>query len=249
MATLQAAHVEAVLDAQTAAQAALTPFRTPTGNSDMVFQPAHGGALLPEAPIVAIRGGLSADVPVLCGTNLDETTLWGFPEVEDERLLRVATRIFGDGGAEALATYRRSRPDLPPPRLMLAMTTDQMFRIPAIRLAEAHAGNGGRNWSYLFSWPSRAMGGRLGATHALEIPFTFNNLHQPGIDAFLGKGGPDPQPLADVMHDAWIAFVKHGDPGWSPYDTERRSVMEFGEKVDLREDPYGPERELWNGQL
>ncbi len=38
--------------------------------------------------------------------------------------------------------------------------------------------NGGTSHMYLFSWESRASGDRLRATHALEIPFTFNNLER-----------------------------------------------------------------------
>ncbi|MGH0030118.1 MAG: carboxylesterase/lipase family protein [Myxococcota bacterium] len=246
---LRAADVEQVLEAQVATQEHFIrhPRSKKGAAGDMVLQPAVGSAVLPEAPIEAIRAGLSSDVPVLHGTNLDETTLWGYGKVDEARLARFGERFFDARGAEAIETYRKARPDATPEQLVIAMTSDHMFRIPAIRLAEAHAGNGGRNWSYLFTWRSRALGGRLGATHALEIPFAFDNLQQPGIDAFLGKGGPDPQPLADAMHRAWIAFVRDGDPGWDAYDTDTRSVMEFGERVVPHQDPYGAERALWQG--
>ena len=64
---------------------------------------------------------------------------------------------------------------------------------------------------YQFAWRSPQFDGRLGACHALEIPFVFDTL---------GKGtellwGPDPpQPLADAMHAAWVAFASNADPGW-----------------------------------
>ena len=53
---------------------------------------------------------------------------------------------------------------------------------------------------YLFAWESRAFGGRLRATHALEIPFTFDNLDKGGVDALLGEG-PTPQKLAAGVGD------------------------------------------------
>ena len=76
---------------------------------------------------------------MLCGTNLDETTLWGYGRVDEARLHRFAARIFDERADTALATYRRSRPDATPADLVIAMTTDHIFRIPAIRLCEAHA--------------------------------------------------------------------------------------------------------------
>ena len=133
-----------------------------------------------------------------------------------------------------------------------SLTTDHIFRIPAVRLAEAHAGNGGRADQYLFSWESRAFEGRLRSTHALEVPFTFDNLGRMGVDVFLGEG-PDPQPLADAMHAAWTAFIREGTPNgeglpeWTAFDSERRAVMEFGDRVGMLEDPMPRTREVWDG--
>jgi len=251
-ADLLAASVDAILDAQERAQSALEQRerRNPNGLGGLAFQPARVPELLPRPPLDAIRAGLSDDVALLCGTNLDETTLWGLTAFDEPRLQRFAGRYFGDAADEALAAYRRSRPEASRSRIGAAITTDHLFRIPAIRLCEAH---GGPSYHYLFSWASRAFEGQLGATHALEIPFAFNNLRKPGVDAFLGPG-PSPQPLADVMHDAWIAFVRSGDPNttalpeaWPAYDCERRPVMEFGDAIGVRDDPESERRALWNG--
>jgi para-nitrobenzyl esterase len=105
---------------------------------------------------------------------------------------------------------------------------------------------------YLFSWRSRAFGGALGATHALEIPFAWNNLDKPGVAALLGEG-ETPQALADRMHAAWTAFAHGADPNcealpaWEPYGTERRDVMELGDRVGPLADPAAAERALWEG--
>ncbi len=221
------------------------------GIGGMPFLPVVEGSVLPEPPLEALRGGLSRDVRVLVGTNADEMTLFGLPEVDDERLVRIAARYFSDPRA-AIAVYRAEAPAASPRDLSLAMSTDHVFRIPAVRLAEAHTASGGQSWSYLFTWKSRAFGGRLGATHALEIPFAFNTLDRPGIDAMLGPG-PLPSALAERMHGAWIAFAKHGDPAcpetgpWPRYAPPQRSVMEFGERVGVLHDPGGETRALWDG--
>lgn len=252
---LQSADVETVLDAQERLEALFASRQRRSGGapSDMALAPAVGGSALPAPPIDAIREGLSAGVPLLCGTNLDETTLWGYGKVDEARLSRFAARLFGERGEQALEVYRRGRPGAAPHALVVAMTTDQIFRIPAIRLCEAQAARGGAVWSYLFTWASRAFEGRLGATHALEIPFAFNNLHRPGVDTFVGPG-ERPQALADAMHAAWIAFIRGGDPGcdalprsWDRYDADRRVTMELGDVVRPLLDPRGDERVLWDG--
>ena len=99
---------------------------------------------------------------------------------------------------------------------------------------------------YWFCWPSRAFEGRLGATHALEIPFAFDNLDKAGVDVFIGPG-ERPQQVADVMHRGWIDFIRDLDPGWKPYDTLQRATMQFADTSELIYDPDGEERRAWDG--
>ena len=226
---------------------------TGTGIAGMPFQPVVDGRVLPRPPIDAVRAGLSSDVRVLVGTNRDEMTLFPAGAVDEDRLRRIAGRVFADAEA-AVAAYRSEQPHASPEELLTAILTDRFFRIPAVRLAEAQGHSGGTAFQYLFTWESRAFGGRLKATHALEIPFAFNNLGRAGADIFLGPG-PTPQALADAMHAAWIAFIRTGDPScdtvglWPAYDAERRAVMELGDHIGLRVDPYGATRALWDDRL
>ena len=249
VAALQRVPVPELLAAQARLEAAKTGDPATVG---MAFAPVVDGHALPRPPLAAIADGLCRDVAVLVGTNRDEMTLFGVAELDDAALGRFAERTFGALGPRAVETYRAARPDASPGELANAISTDLVFRIPAVRLAEAHANAGGCVWKYLFSWRSRAFGGRLGATHALEIPFAWNNLDKPGVAAMLGEG-PSPQPLADRVHAAWTAFAHDADPNcaelppWRRYDTEQRAVMELGEEIALRDDPGAAERALWDG--
>ena len=65
----------------------------------------------------------------------------------------------------------------------------------------------------------------LGAAHAIEIPFVFDNLAAP--DAQTAIGTEPPADLAAEMHGAWIRFATTGDPGWQPFDASH-PVMTFG---------------------
>ena len=103
----------------------------------------------------------------------------------------------------------------------------------------------GRTHVYEFAWPSPQFDGRLGACHALEIPFVFDTLDAPGSEAM---GGTDaPQELADVVHRAWVDFVTTGDPGWPVYDLDARPVQVFGTLTAVTPDPRGAQRRLWEG--
>ncbi len=131
-----------------------------------------------------------------------------------------------------------------PGDLLAAIQTDWYWRLPAMRLADAHASSPAATFMYEFAWPSPQFEGRLGACHALEIPFVFDTL---------GRGteplwGPDPpQRLADAMHAAWVAFATKGNCGWHKYDLGRRATMRFGLTSEVVDDPRAQERALWEG--
>jgi para-nitrobenzyl esterase len=243
---LQAVPTQAILDAQTKASEHFESGAGVTnrlGTTVAPFYPAHGTPALPQAPLAAISDGLGSEIAVLTGTNTDETTLWGYGKVDAEKLQRIADSL---GAADTLAAYRATRPTANDEDLLIAITTDHMFRIPAVRLAEARAPHTEDTWMYLFNWQSRAFDGKLKATHALEIPFAFNTLSAPGVDAFLGPGA-HPQALADTMHQAWIAFIRDGDPGWARYSPEHRATMVFDDTSEVIIDPATEERTAWEG--
>ena len=243
---LLGADVEDILAAQSAT---ISHFETGAGVQNSLgttvspFYPAHGTELLPESPFDAITRGVGAEVALLTGSNTHETTLWGYGKVDDAKLERIAT---ANGAAATLPVYRNERPEADAHELLIALTSDHMFRIPGIRLVEARLAHTDANWMYLFNWASRAFEGRLKATHALEIPFAFNNMDRAGVDVFIGPG-PVPQYVADTMHKAWVEFIQTGDPGWSRYEPTSRTTMVFDETSATADDPFAAERAAWEG--
>ena len=59
------------------------------------------------------------------------------------------------------------------------------FRMPR---APRRASRPTAAWMYRFTWETPVFGGVLWSTHALEIPFVFDTLDQPGADQFTGDG-------------------------------------------------------------
>jgi len=223
----------------------------------LVFQPVLDGTTLPLPPLDAVKAGSAAGVDLLLGTNRDEMRLYtaldpSVAGLDEAALLAQADAVFGVGAGEAaLAAYRSTRPDGATADLWNAVLTDQVFRGPAARLADAQAATGASTFLYLFAWASSAFDGVLGSCHALEIPFVFNTLGARGADLFTGPRTEAMDALALRLHDAWAAFARTGDPShpglppWPRYDPEGRSTMVLDDTSTVESDPGGAELALW----
>ncbi len=209
----------------------------------MIFEPVVDGDVLPGPPIERVAAGTSAGIDILVGANRDEHRLFLVPTgvadtITDAALAAVVAGYRLPPGA--LDRYRAARPDAVPGVLLADVMTDFFYRLPAVRLAEAHPGT----HLYEFDWTSPAYGGRLGSCHALELPFVFDTLDVPEAEALVGEAPP--QRLADAMHRAWVGFAATGDPGWPAYG-DTRTVRRFGATTETVDDPRGELRELWAG--
>jgi para-nitrobenzyl esterase len=211
------------------------------------WQPVVDGDVIPAPPLDRIAAGVGADISLMIGSNTEEWRLFLVPD-QIERITpeAVAGAVAGYGlpVEAALAAYRAGQPSASPGDLLAAVMTDWYWRIPAIRLADAHAKNGSATHMYEFAWCSPQFNGLLGACHALEIAFVFDTLGN-GTAPLMGTDPP--QQLADTMHAAWVAFATTGDPGWPKYDLDRRATMRFDRTSEVVDDPRSAERTLWAG--
>ena len=217
----------------------------------MPFEPVVDGNLLPARPIDRIAAGDGANVDVLVGNNADEFRFFLVPvgtiNIINEEMLGRAVAAYGLPVAGALATYRAAYKDATPGDLLAAIATDWFYRIPAIRMAEAHARqSAGATYMYEFAWQPPMFEGRIGACHTIEMPFVFDNLDKKGFEGLMGLNPP--QQVADAMHAAWVAFATSGNPGWPQYDLKRRATMRFDTTSEPVEDPGAAERVLWEGR-
>ncbi|TMD38934.1 MAG: carboxylesterase/lipase family protein [Chloroflexi bacterium] len=214
----------------------------------MLFEPVIDGDLLRERPVDAMVKGAGARLQVMVGTTSEEWRFFTVPtgvidHITEERVLGLAQRQ-GLDPANAVATYREASQGATAGDLYTAIITDSFFRVPAIRVAEAHARNRAQAYVYEFAWRSPMFDGRLGACHALELGFVFDNLDRAG--PMLGDDAS--QSLADEVHRTWVEFATSGNPGWRCYDLSRRPVKRFGgEGGSVVDDPGASTRQLWEG--
>ena len=220
------------------------------------MRPQIDGNLISEMPIISIEHGSAKEIPVLMGTTLEEWKLMcnssispDLPNLE-EAGLKIRCRKYAPAGRidNLVKTYREALAKRgvanTPADIWVAIQTDGIGRIPAIRLAEAQRRNNPSVYCYLFTWKSPQP--LLGACHALEIGFVFGTYDE----IFCGKG-PGADELSRKIQDGWLAFAHNGDPSceslgkWLPY-TERRETMILGSKCYLEEIPYTDERRAWD---
>jgi para-nitrobenzyl esterase len=231
------------------------------------FQPVVDGAVVPRDPLDAVRDGAAHDIPLLIGTNLDETKLFLplDPEAatldEASLLARCRDAIPGKDGErgatalEAIEVYRAARAArgerIEPGELWFAIESDRTMRHPAMALAGLQSAHQRHTYAYLFTWPSPALGGLLGSCHALDLPFVFGTLGHPLFRPFAGRG-PEARALAERMQDAWIAFARAGRPdhaglpAWPGYDVSSRRTMILDRRCRVEMAPREAERAFWD---
>ncbi|HEX6030556.1 MAG TPA: carboxylesterase family protein [Tepidiformaceae bacterium] len=227
------------------------------------YAPVADGETIAREPFAAVAEGSAAGIELLVGTNLDEMNLFGFmdPSIsaldEDALIGRIAgsMHVSEERAREVAAAYDdavAARGDQPTPtRTWLAFQTDQVFRAPAMRLAEAQASHTPSVYAYRFDYRSTQLQGVLGAGHALELPFVFGTLADPGFGAVAGGDTPVTRGISDAMQDAWIAFARTGNPAaetlpaWPRYETGARATMLFNAELRVADAPEEATRALW----
>lgn len=239
-----------------AAQEKVNAERSDIAGSGLPFMPCVDGTSLPVGPQQAVQNAHAQGVDLLIGSNLDEMTLFTMmdprlADLDDDGLTKRFGTLFGDERAvEALDAYRKDRGHATPADIWNAALGDRVFRVPAIRLADAQVAHGD-TYVYLFSWESTAFNGKLRSCHALEIPFVFDNLDQTGVQFLTGEVTDDMRHLATTMNEAWAAFARTGNPStpmladWPQWDPETRPTMVLNTEPRLELDPMGHEVEVW----
>lgn len=224
------------------------------------FQPTIDGRVLPLLPLEAIRQGVNADVELLAGTNLNEASFFTVMRPQRPGDATAAERfeqLFDEhsgGGALGRADYRDALErelgrQVSDDDLLESFLSDTLYRQPTNRLLDARAHATASTFAYLFTWPSPLMEGRLGACHALEVPFVFRQLHR--IESASLVGEHPPVELSEWMSGAWVEFARRGAPGfpalpdWPVYEPDRRRTMVLDLEPRVVDDPRGGIREYW----
>jgi para-nitrobenzyl esterase len=230
----------------------------PSGDISLRFTPVKDGRTLVVHPFHPAASPLTADVPVICGSNETEGVPYANPsdpfwsgEPGDDAALRERVKRMvrvDDAEAESLiALYRKNRPSDTHGDLALVMAADNSpLRLSSYTIAERKAAQGRAPvFMYFFRWRSPIKGGKLRSMHCMEIPFFFDHVDDV---AFMTGSGADRYPLARNMAASFAAFARSGNPSheglpaWPAFTAEQRATMVFGRDTRVLNDPFGEER-------
>jgi para-nitrobenzyl esterase len=212
------------------------------------FAPVVDGAVLPQHPFDPVAPAISADVPMIVSTALDEAgvALANF-DLSEAGLKAMLQVILGKNADRVLAAYRKAYPDASPYLIQVRMLTDRGFRASAAKQAERKTALGkAPAYAYLLTWPSPGFGGKFGAVHGIDVSLVFHNAR-----SILTGTSPAARTLADKMAATWAAFARTGDPNhaaiphWPAYDGQTRATMIFDTNTRIENDPRREFRELW----
>jgi para-nitrobenzyl esterase len=195
------------------------------------FEPLVDGWVFPDTISNIFKAGKQNAVPLIVGFNADEGTTLGvlsaIPE-DANTYIQTAKSRMGPLSDEFLTIY---------PADDLKRSTLEAFR-------DSFVTWGMQTWAmamqqvekpaylYYFShWPN---GEQLGAYHAGEIIYAFDN-----VEKIKQAVTEDDISMASSMSDYWISFAKTGNPNngklpiWKPYSKTDRNYIEFknGESI------------------
>ena len=213
--------------------------------------PERDGVVLPEDLYGAWESGALEGIDVLSGTNRDEARYWiremgnDIPAIIDVLMYKIQMTFMYENNLKRLSseekalvnTFLRNQSG-PKVWKLTEFYNELLFRVPALEMLARHKGN-----SYNYYWTMPCESKKLGACHAVELAYVFNN---PQADIY--TGGLFNEKLADTVQDMWVNFARTGDPGtkeytWEPYTADSRKTMVLGDEIGMTADLLEDQRE------
>jgi para-nitrobenzyl esterase len=219
--------------------------RVPTGfvPPEGPFHPCVDGDVLPEHPLVSALRAPMPPIPILAGTTRDEWRIFdaALPDAEfSETHVRArAVALLGEGRDvdAALDAYRADHDQLRD--LASALVTDYHFTAPTEQFVGAHASRGNPVFRYELQWPSPRE--NLGAHHDTCLPLVFGTTSV--APALVGDGSAA-QRMSQIVQDAWITFIRGGDP-WQRYRGRSGATMVLGPDCGIAQNHRGRQLSWW----
>jgi para-nitrobenzyl esterase len=229
------------------------------------FSPTIDGHVLFQQPFDPAAPVESSTVPLMIGTNKEETRFFfvGTPAVyalEPSELQIRLQPLLGDNTDKVLNVYRKTRPNASATDLFFAISTAQMYWYTSTRVAERkaqqHLASGGAPvYMYQFAYEGSQTGGNppvaIKAGHSMEIPFAFGHPRPNKANEVSAAE----RALAKQMSQTWVAFARTGNPNnahlpkWPAYTAKQRATMVFDATSKVMNDPHPEERKLWEELL
>lgn len=191
----------------------------------------------------------TADMPAIIGVNRDEANAFlalspRFQDLSADQAVSLSAGLAGDQAERLIAELRRRRPQADGSGAVMDLVSALVIQNGSVDCARQRARLGAPTYAYEFAWQSPAFGGKLGACHCLELPFTFGDLPAWRAAGMLhGAREGAVGPLAAAVSRYWINFVRTGDPNgrelisWPPLDAELEQTIVLDAVISVQSRP------------
>lgn len=224
------------------------------------YGPVVDGRTLARVPFSPDAPQVSAHIPFMVGTNLDESrALIG--EKNDalfnlnwatlkQNLMPYSQRMANLD--QMIYLYRQVYPNYSASDVFFAATTDSHDWRAAVLEIERRAAlpqGSAPTYSYELRWGSPVDHGKYGACHGLDLALMFDNV---SLSHRMTGTSSAAYALAEQMSESYIAFARDGDPNnpkiphWPPYDLTCRATLAFDLVPRVFDDPRGEQRKFFS---
>lgn len=199
--------------------------------SSQSFAPVLDGHLVREDIASGFRAGHQSRIPLMIGSNADETSFLSALDPGEE--LRLA--------GEAADAWKTLEPDVAtrPEELAARLYTDRVFSEPARLIARLHAATGAPTFRYRFAYVPEAQRASGDGGHGRELHFIFGAQGVPGAVPFTRAD----RELGNLVRSYWTNFAKTGDPNgqglphWDASAPGERLLAITNDRVSSGDDP------------
>jgi para-nitrobenzyl esterase len=232
--------------------------------AERLMQTSHGmkyadfgvvidGWMVPHQPMVTFARKEQARVPIMIGSNANETTVFGksAPLATENSWPRTVPQYrewladeFREFADDVWKVYP-ARSDEDAARVFNRMLTDYDYGFGSYRVANAMAEIREPVYRYYFTYEGRDVFAPLGAFHAEELMFIADSYWKSWI-----PNGNDKR-LSEIMIGYWTEFAKSGNPNgagrpeWPAYNAKEALTMDLGADVHPISEPYSAEYTLF----
>ena len=213
---------------------------TRTYDNQMFWLPTQGaGTFIGDHTVAGLRKE-TAGIPVILGSALNEfgqkVDYVDKKALSEEQKLEMLREVYGDDAERVRDEFEKTYPGV---NSCYARNLDYYNFRPLIRnYSILRAEMNAPTYQYLLTY-ELALGGGYMSYHGAELPFTFHNVPlQPAV-----INGEKTWRFQDEIFNAWIQFVRTGDPNhsglpecWRPYTGSDHACMVFGDPTECRSD-------------
>ena len=203
------------------------------GKTPLPMHLTVGGEFLPDTLEAIFRSGRQRAIPLIIGTNADEgTTFMGQGYSDLDQFHATVERTYGEATDALLALYLSDNAGVGDAANQFL--TDTWFLHPTRVVLDGMVAAGAPAYQYHFTRESRQNA--LGAHHAAEIRYVFNNPSSLLVERAVDPDEVD-MALAAAMIGYWTRFAKTSDPNteglveWPAYDRQTRAYLELGDVI------------------